>query len=102
MFEYFAATDPVQALSSGNYLLLLAFIIVVLAGVLAAVVRYFIKKLDGKDEEIKELNKLIFAESKSHAADYREMAKDNQEVLQSNSQNTAVLVAKIETVKGIR
>lgn len=102
MFTTLAATDPVQALSSGNYLLLLAFIIVTLAGVIIAITRYFIKKLDTKDIEIKELNKLIYTEQKAHAVDYRELAKDNQEVLLSNSQNMALFGEKIEVVKGRR
>lgn len=97
-----ADTDPLSALSSGNYLILLAFIIVVLAGVVAILTRYFVKKLDDKDLEIRELNKLIYTEGKAHSADYKEMARDNQEVLQSNSQNMALFGEKIEVVKGRR
>lgn len=103
MLSYFAATtDPVTALSSGNYLLLLAFIIVTLAGVIVALTRYFTKKLDSKDTEIRDLNKLIYTEGKAHTLDYREMAKDNSEVLQGNSQSIQLMAAKIEAVKGQR
>lgn len=102
MLSTFAATDPVTALSSGNYLLLLAFIIVTLAGVIVALTRYFTKKLDSKDTEIRDLNKLIYTEGKAHTLDYREMAKDNSEVLQGNSQSIQLMAAKIEAVKGQR
>lgn len=102
MWNVFATTDPVTALSSGNYLLLLAFIIVTLAGVIVALTRYFTKKLDSKDTEIRDLNKLIYTEGKAHTLDYREMAKDNSEVLQGNSQSIQLMAAKIEAVKGQR
>lgn len=102
MFTTFAATDPVQALSSGNYLLLLAFIIVVLAGVIIAIVRYFIKKLDDKDAEIKALNQLIYTDGKAHAADYKEVSNDYRDVVQLNSQNMALFGEKIEVAKGRR
>jgi len=102
MLSYFATTDPVEALSSGNYLILLAFIIVTLAGVIVALTRYFTKKLDSKDIEIRDLNKLIYTEGKAHTLDYREMAKDNSEVLQGNSQSIQLMAAKIEAVKGQR
>lgn len=102
MFSIFATTDPVEALSSGSYLILLAFIIVTLAGVIVALTRYFTKKLDSKDTEIRDLNKLIYTEGKAHTLDYREMAKDNSEVLQGNSQSIQLMAAKIEAVKGQR
>lgn len=100
MLHMFAAVDPQTTLASGNILAVLALIIVTLAGVLALVTRYFTKKLDQKDIEIKELNKIIYADGKTHAADYQAMAKDNQEVLQSNSQTIALFGAKIEVVRG--
>lgn len=102
MFQTFAATDPVTALSSGNYLILLAFIIVTLAGVIIALTRYFTKKLDGKDLEIRELNKLIYTDGKAHAADYREVSNDYRDVVQLNSQNMALFGEKIEVAKGRR
>jgi uncharacterized membrane protein len=102
MLHLFAATDPQTTLASGNILAILALIIVTLAGVIIVLTRYFVKKIDAKDVEIKELNKIIYADGKAHADDYRAMAKDNQEVLQSNSQNMALFGAKIEVVKGNR
>lgn len=102
MFGLFAATDPQTTLASGNVLAILALIIVTLAGVII----YLVRKLDKKEvdhaTELKELNKLIYAEQKAYAADYKEMAKDNQEVLQLNSQSNTLLATKIEAVKGQR
>ena len=103
MVNFFAQTaNPQAVLSSGNTLAILALIIVTLAGVVV----YLARKIDiqARDSatEIKELNKLIYAEGKSHASDYRELAKDNQEILQGNSQSNQLLAAKIEAVKGQR
>ena len=58
------------------------------------------KKLDRKEEKIEALQNSRLEDNKTHVLDYREMAKDNQEVLQLNSQNSALLTAKIEAVKG--
>ncbi|MES2367795.1 MAG: hypothetical protein V4563_18100 [Pseudomonadota bacterium] len=103
MLGIFAAeTDPVSVLSSGNYLLLLAFIIVILGGVIV----YLARKLDNQARdsagEIKSLNQIIYADNKEHANDYKEMAKNDQQVLSGNSQNMALLSEKIEVVKGRR
>lgn len=68
--------------------------------VLAGVVIYQQRKLDIKDSEIKSLNSLLLSESKSHAQDYREMARNDQEVLLGTSQSNQLLAAKIEAVKG--
>lgn len=100
MLGIFAVADPQTTLASGNIYAILALIIVVLAGVVV----YLSKKLfdnqrDGA-AEIKELNKLIYASEKEHTADYREMAKNDQTVLQGNSQSNELLAAKIEAVKG--
>lgn len=96
----FAATDPQTTLSSGNAIAILSLIVVTLAGV----VIYLARKLDvqARDSalEIKELNKLLYSESKAHTLDYREMAKNDQTVLQGNSQSNELLAAKIEAVKG--
>lgn len=102
MISYFAATDPQTVLASGNVLAILALIILTLAGVIIYLARKLDKQATDSAAEIKELNKLIYAEQKAYAADYREMAKDNQEVLQGNSQSNALLAAKIEAVKGQR
>lgn len=69
---------------------------------LIVVIIYLVKKLDKKELRIDELQSQLLVDNKAHAADYREMAKDNQEVLQLNSQNSALLTAKIEAVKGRR
>ena len=76
----------------------MALIIVTLAGVII----YLVKKNDTQSTEIRDLNRLLLAENKSHTADYKEMAKDNQEVLQGNSQSIQLMAAKIEAVKGDR
>jgi len=100
MWGIFAATDPQTTLSSGNTNAILALIIVVLAGVII----YLSRKLDGQARdsaaEIKELNKIIYADGKAHALDYKELAEKNQEVLQLNSQSSTLLATKIEAVKG--
>ncbi len=96
----FAATDPQTTLSSGNTLAILALIIVTLAGVVV----YLARKIDKRDTdhaaEVKALNAQLVAVIQTHSNDYKEMAKDNQEVLQSNSQNMALFGAKIEVAKG--
>ena len=100
MLSFFAAADPQTTLSSGNIQAILALIIVVLAGVVV----YLARKLDvsqrDSSAEIKALNAQLLSENKAHTLDYREMAKDNQEVLQLNSQSNTLLATKIEAVKG--
>ena len=98
----FAAQDPQSVLASGNVLAILALIIVTLAGVIIYLARKLDKQASDSAAEIKALNKIIYDEGKAHAADYRELAKDNQEVLLSNSQNMALFGEKIEVVKGRR
>lgn len=68
--------------------------------VLGIVIIYQQKKLDRKEEKIEQLQQARLDDTKTHADDYRDMAKDNQEVLQGNSQSNALLAAKIEAVKG--
>jgi molybdopterin biosynthesis enzyme MoaB len=84
-----------------NYLFTQGILGVVCVALIIVVV-YQQKKSDKKDEKIDALNAQLLAENKSHTLDYREMAKDNQEVLQSNSQNMALFGAKIEVAKGRR
>lgn len=91
--------DPSKGVT--EYLLTQGVLGIVAVGLIIVVV-YLAKKLDKKDVEIKELNRLLLEENKAHTADYKEMAKDNQEVLQGNSQSNALLTAKIEAVKGDR
>ena len=103
MLDSFAATDPGTGIF--NYLFTQGVLGVVCVGLIIVVV-YLARKLDRQSaanaDEVKALNAQLLADNKAHAADYREMAKDNQEVLQLNSQNSALLTAKIESVKGRR
>lgn len=99
MDALFAVTDPSVGIT--NYLFTQGVLgIAVLA--LGAVVVYQQKKLDKRDDKIQALQDARLDDNRTHANDYREMAKDNQEVLQLNSQNSALLTAKIEAVKGRR
>lgn len=100
MLTLFAATDPQTTLSSGNTVAILALIIVTLAGVVVYLAKKLFDQQATSAAEIKELNKIIYADGKAHASDYKEMAKDNQDVLQLNSQSNQLLAAKIEAVKG--
>lgn len=68
--------------------------------VLGIVVIYQQKKIDKKDEKLELLYEARILDNKNHSTDYRDMAKDNQEVLQGNSQSILLLGSKIETVKG--
>lgn len=97
MFGLFAVTDPQTGIT--NYLFTQGVLGVVCIGLIMVVV-YQQKKLDKKEEKIEALQNSRLDDNKTHTLDYREMAKDNQEVLQSNSQNSALLAAKIEAVKG--
>jgi hypothetical protein len=102
MLNIVAAQDPQTVLSSGNTVGILALIIVTLAGVVLYLARKLDKQATDSAIEIKALNAQLLADNKAHTSDYREMAKDNQEVLQSNSQNMALFGAKIEVAKGKR
>lgn len=97
--EFFAATDPASGIF--DFLFTQGVLGVVAVGLIAVVI-YLTRKLDKKELEIAALNKQLLDDNKTHASDFREMAKDNQEVLQLNSQNSALLAAKIEAVKGQR
>lgn len=61
---------------------------------------YFTKKLDAKDIEIQLLNNARLEDNKTHTADYREMAKNDQTVLLGNAQAQELLAGKIEAAKG--
>lgn len=97
MFSFFAATDPGTGIT--NYLFTQGILGVVCVGLIIVVV-YQQKKLDKKEDKIEALQNARLDDNKTHSLDYRELAKDNQEVLQLNSQNSALLTAKIEAVKG--
>lgn len=100
MLPLFAVTDPQTTLASGNIYAILALIIVVLAGVVVYLAKKLFDSQTTSAVEIKELNKIIYADGKAHAADYKEMAKNDQIVLQGNSQSNELLAAKIEAVIG--
>lgn len=96
MFSFFAVTDPGTGIS--NYLFTQGVLgIAVLA--LGIVVIYQQKKLDRKDDKIEALQDARVADNRDHARDYQEMAKDNSEVLQLNSQSNTLLATKIESVR---
>lgn len=99
MLDSFAATDPTSGIF--DFLFTQGVLGVVCVGLIIVLIA-LVKRLDKKDIEIASLNKQLLDENKSHTLDYREMAKDNQEVLQGNSQSNALLAAKIEAVKGTR
>lgn len=99
MSGYFAATDPQSGIF--DYLFTQGILGVVAVGLIIVVI-YLVRKLDKKELEIAALNKQLLDDNKAHASDYREMAKDNQDVMQLNSQNSELLAAKIEAVKGQR
>lgn len=94
---FFAVEDPSTGIT--NYLFTQGVLGIVCI-MLIAVVIYQQRKLDRKDDKIDALQEARLVDNKTHTADYREMAKDNQEVLQGNSQSNALLAAKIEAVKG--
>lgn len=63
---------------------------------------YFTKKIDEKDLKIELLQNARLEDNKTHTADYREMAKNDQTVLLGNAQAQELLAGKIEAVKGRR
>lgn len=96
MFSYFAQATP-DGIT--DYLFTQGVLGVIAVGLIMVVV-YQQKKLDRKDEKIEALQQARLDDNKTHTADYRDMAKDNQDILQGNSQSNALLAAKIESVKG--
>lgn len=99
--EYFAATDPVT--SAGGYYFtqgVLGVTVVVLALVIRFLFSYYTKKIDEKDGKIEALQNARILDAEKHTLDYRDMAKNDQIVLQGNSQSNELLAAKIESVKG--
>lgn len=78
----------------------LGITVIVLALVIRFLFSYYTKKIDEKDTEIRALNQARFDDNKTHTADYREMAKNDQLVLSGNSQANELLAGKIEAVRG--
>lgn len=97
MLEIFAQTDPQTGIF--NYLFTQGILGVVAVGLIIVVI-YQQKKLDKKDEKIEALQNARLEDNKTHAVDYREMAKDNQEVMNNTSQNVRILSEKIEVGRG--
>ena len=102
MFRFFAVSDPQTVLSSGNTIAILALIIVTLAGVVVYLARKLDKQATDSATQIKDLNALLVGEVKTHAADYKEMARNDQAVLGNTSQTMALFGEKIEVAKGRR
>ena len=69
---------------------------------IAVVVSLMTKKIDEKDAKIEALSAARLDDNKTHSADYREMAKNDQAVLLGNAQASERLADKIEAVKGRR
>ena len=102
MWSIFAATDPQTVLASGNILAIMALIIVTLAGVVVYLARKLDKQATDSATEIRELNKFLYSEQKAHTIDYRELSNDYRDVVQANTQTTALIGEKIEVLKGRR
>lgn len=102
MFRYLAVSDPQTVLSSGNTIAILALIIVTLAGVVVYMARKIDKQAADSANEIKALNAQLVSEVKTHAVDYKEMARNDQAVLGNTSQTMALFGEKIEVAKGRR
>ncbi len=85
-----------------NYLLtqgVLGVVCLVLGIVVVYQQRKYDKLVTQKDADIALLNKQLLDDNKAHAIDYRDMAKDNQEVMSNTSQNVRILSEKIEVGK---
>lgn len=103
MFGYFSAastTDPATSIL-GYYFTqgVLGITVVVLALVVRFMFKYYTDKLDIKDAKIDSLQQARLEDNKTHANDYRDMARNDQIVLSGNSQANELLAAKIEAVK---
>lgn len=92
----FAEADPATGIT--NYLFTQGVLGVALVAAIVVII-YLQRKLDRKDEKIDTLQNARLDDNKVHTADYREMAKDNAEVLSGNSQNMRILSEKIEIAK---
>lgn len=105
MLTYFAATNADPASSAIGYYFtqgVLGVTVIVLALVIRFLFSYYTKKIDEKDAKIEALANARLDDNKTHSADYREMAKNDQAVLLGNAQANELLAGKIEAVKGRR
>lgn len=102
MVEYFAATanpaaDPISYYFTQG---VLGVTVIALIIVIRFMWNYFTKKIDEKDVKIDLLQNARLEDNKTHTADYREMAKNDQTVLLGNAQSNELLAGKIEAVRG--
>lgn len=67
---------------------------------LGIVVVYQQRKIDKLIDKIQTFNDLLLSRTETHAEDFLELSKKNIEVLQSNSQNMALLGEKIQIARG--
>lgn len=103
IFAEAAAADPAST-AIGYYFTqgVLGVTVIVLALVIRFLFSYYTKKIDEKDAKIEALSLARLDDNKTHSADYREMAKNDQAVLLGNAQASERLADKIEAVKGRR
>lgn len=103
MMHYFAATTPATDPLSYYWTQgVLGVTVIALIIVIRFMWNYFTKKIDEKDVKIDLLQNARLEDNKTHTADYREMAKNDQTVLLGNAQASELLAGKIETVRGQR
>ena len=100
MLSIFATTTPSDPASYYFTQGVLGITVVVLALVIRFMFKYYTEKLDAKDLKIEALQGARLDDNNKHSEDYREMAKNDQIVLQGNAQTNELLAAKIEAVKG--
>lgn len=100
--EYFAATATTPADPISYYWTqgVLGVTVIALIIVIRFMWNYFTKKIDEKDVKIDLLQNARLEDNKTHTADYREMAKNDQTVLLGNAQSNELLAGKIEAVRG--
>ena len=71
----------------------------VLCIVLAGVIVWMQRASEKKDIKIDALNAQLLLETKAHANDYREMAKNDQEASNNTANTVRILSEKIEAAK---
>jgi hypothetical protein len=106
VLQYFAdatTADPVSS-ALGYYFTqgVLGISVIALAFVIRFMFKYYTGQIDIKDAKIDALQQARLDDNTKHADDYREMAHNDQIVMQGNSQANELLAAKIEAVKGKR
>lgn len=96
----FAAATPTDPASYYFTQGVLGVTVIILALVIRFMFKYYTDKIDVKDAKIEALQNARLDDNTKHADDYREMAKNDQIVLQGNSQANELLAGKIEAVRG--